>query len=417
MAKQFKFPDVGEGITEGEIVRWLVKEGDEIKADQLIAEIETDKAVVEMPSPYSGTVLKLHFNEKDIVKVGQVLVTIGEKGEAVPEKPAAEKPAEAPTAGPSVVGVVTETREEIRDILAAPRVRKLALELGVDLKRVRGTGPEGRITEDDVKTAKEAAAAPPEEEKKVVVKIKEKYDFYGELERLPLRGVRRATARRMHQAVSTAAHVTHIDIADVTELFTIRERFKTEAESKGIKLTYLPFIVKSVLAALKAHPLLNASLDDAEEEIILKKYYNFGIAVDVPDGLIVPVVKGVDQKTIFEIAQDIQTLAASAKKRTLDLADLKGGTFSITNVGMIGGEAATPIVNYPEVAILATMKITDRVGVVNGELRAVKTLPLCLSFDHRVIDGAEAARFMNDLISRLEDPGFLKDTAEGKDPA
>ena len=418
MAKSFKFPDVGEGITEGEIVRWLVKEGDEIKADQIIAEIETDKAVVEMPSPYGGTVLKLHFKEKDIVKVGQVLITIGEKDEAPTETTAAESPPEAPSTGPSVVGVVTESREEIRDILAAPRVRKLALELGVNLKAVKGTGPEGRITEDDVKAAKEAAAAPPpQEEKKVTVKIKEKFDFYGELERLPLRGVRRATARRMHESVSTAAHVTHFDIADVTELVTIRDRFKAEAEAKGARLTYLPFIVKAVLAAVKLHPLINASLDDAEEEIIVKKYYNFGIAVDVPDGLIVPVIKAVDQKTIFEIGADIQTLADGAKKRTLDLADLKGGTFSITNVGMIGGEGATPIINYPEVAILATMKIADRVRVVNGELRAVKTLPLCLSFDHRVIDGAEAARFMNDLIARLEDPGFLKDTAEGKGPA
>lgn len=418
MAKQFKFPDVGEGITEGEIVRWLVKEGDEIKEDQDIAEIETDKAVVEMPSPYSGTVLKLHFKEKDIVKVGQVLVTIGEKGEAVTEKAAGEKPGPAPATGPSVVGVVTDSREEIREILAAPKVRKLALELGVDLKSVKGTGPDGRVTEDDVNAAKEASsAAPPVEEKKIAVKIKEKFDFYGELERIPLRGVRRATARRMHESLSTAAHVTHFDSADVTELLTIRERYKAGAEAKGAKLTYLPFIVKAVLAAVKIHPLLNASLDDAEEEIIVKKYYNFGIAVDVSDGLIVPVVKAVDQKTIFEISADVQNLAEGAKKRTLDLADLKGGTFSITNVGMIGGEAATPIINYPEVAILATMKIADRVRVVNGELRAVKTLPLCLSFDHRVIDGAEAARFMNDLIARLEDPGFLKDAAEGKEPA
>ncbi len=417
MARQFKFPDVGEGITEGEIVRWLVKEGDEVKADQVIAEIETDKAVVEMPSPYSGTILKLHFKEKDIVKVGQVLVTIGEKGEAASAKPAEAAAPEAPTAGPSVVGVVTDSKEEIREILAAPKVRKLALDLGVNLKTVRGTGPEGRITEDDVRAAKEAAAAPPKAEVKVAVKIKEKYDFYGELERLPLRGVRRATAKRMHESVSTAAHVTHFDAADVTELIAIRERYKSEAEAKGVKLTFLPFIIKAVLAALRAHPLFNASLDDAEEEIIVKKYYNFGIAVDVPDGLIVPVVKGVEQKSIYELAQDIRDLAEAAKKRTLDLADLKGGTFSITNVGGIGGEGATPIINYPEVAILATMKIADRVRVVNGELKAVKTLPLCLSFDHRVVDGAAAARFVNDIIARLEDPAFLKDVAEGKEPA
>ncbi|HCS47553.1 MAG: hypothetical protein A2V45_15905 [Candidatus Aminicenantes bacterium RBG_19FT_COMBO_58_17] len=414
MAKQFKFPDVGEGITEGEIVRWLIKEGDEVKEDQTLAEIETDKAVVEMPSPYKGTVLKVHVKEKDIVKVGQVLVTIGEKGESVVEGPAKvraeEKP--APTTGPSVVGVVPESREEIRQVLATPKVRKLALEIGVDLKSVRGTGPQGRITEEDVQAAK-AAAAVPKEEKKPAFKVKEKFDFYGELERIPLRGVRRATAKRMHESVSTAAHVTHFDEADVTELVKIRESLKAQAGEKGVKLTYLPFIIKALLAAIKDHPLLNAKLNDEDEEIIVKKYYNFGIAVDVPDGLIVPVVKGVDQKSIFDLAGEIQTVAEAAKKRSLDLADLKGGTFSITNVGGIGGEAATPIINYPEVAILATLKIKERVRVKNGQIAAVKTLPLCLSFDHRVIDGAEAARFMNDLVAKLESAEFLKRVAEG----
>jgi len=412
MAKQFKFPDVGEGITEGEIIRWLVKEGDEVKEDQTLAEIETDKAVVEMPSPYKGTVLKVHGKEKDIVKVGQVLVTIGEKGEsAAEEAPAAsaqEKP--APATGPSVVGVVPETREEIREVLAAPKVRKLAMELGVELRTVRGTGPQGRITEQDVQAAKTAAGGPGEE-KKPAFKIKEKFDFYGELERIPLRGIRRATAKRMHESVSTAAHVTHFDEADATELVKIRESLKARAAEKGVKLTYLPFIIKALLAAIKDHPLLNATLNDEDEEIIVKKYYNFGIAVDVPDGLIVPVVKGVDQKSIYDLAGEIQTLAEAAKKRTLDLADLRGGTFSITNVGMIGGEAATPIINYPEVAILATLKIKDRARVKNGQVTAIKALPLCLSFDHRVIDGAEAARFMNDLVAKLEDADFLGRTA------
>jgi pyruvate dehydrogenase E2 component (dihydrolipoamide acetyltransferase) len=413
MAKQFRFPDVGEGITEGEIVRWLVNEGDEVKEDQTLAEIETDKAVVEMPSPYKGTVLKVHVKEKDIVKVGQVLVTIGEKGESVSEKAEKVRAEEklAPATGPSVVGVVPESREEIREVLATPKVRKLALELGVDLKSVRGTGPQRRITEEDVQVARAAAT----EEKRPAFKIKEKFDFYGELERIPLRGVRRATAKRMHQSVSTAAHVTHFDEADVTELVKVRESFKAQAVEKGIKLTYLPFIVKALLAAIKDHPLFNATLNDEDEEIIVKKYYNFGIAVDVPDGLIVPVVKGVDQKSIFDLADEIQTVAEAAKKRSLDLADLKGGTFSITNVGGIGGEAATPIINYPEVAILATLKIKDRVRVKNGQILAVKTLPLCLSFDHRVIDGAEAARFMNDLVAKLEDADFLRHMAQGKD--
>ena len=410
MAKQFKFPDVGEGITEGEIVRWLVKEGDQVREDQTLAEVETDKAVVEMPSPFSGTVLKIHFKEKDVVKVGEVLVTIGEKGEqveALPVEPAAAKPKEEAVVatGPSVVGVVKESREEIREVLATPKVRKLALELGVDIRAVRGTGPQGRITEEDVKTAKQAGVPP--EEKKPAVKIKEKFDFYGELERIPLRGVRRATAKRMRQSVSTAAHVTHFDEADVSELAKTREAIKSQASEKGIKMTYLPFIVKAVLAAIKMHPLLNATLADEDEEIMVKKYYNFGIAVDVPDGLIVPVVKAVDQKSLFEIAEEIQNLAEAARNRSVDLADLKGGTFSITNVGMIGGEAATPIINYPEVAILATMKIKDRVRAKDGQAQVKKILPLCLSFDHRVIDGAEAARFMNDLIARLEDPAFL----------
>ena len=410
MAKVFKFPDVGEGITEGEIVRWLVKEGDEVKEDQTVAEIETDKAVVEMPSPYSGTVLKVHFKEKDIVKVGQALITVGAKGEsaeAAAEPAAGEKAAEPAAIGPSVVGIIRESREEIREILAAPKVRKLALELGVDLKALSGSGPQGRITEEDVREFKVRPSAAPEE-KKPAIKIKEKYDFYGELERIPLRGIRRATAKRMADSVRTAAHVTHFDEADATGLAQLRKSLKAEAEAKGIKLTYLPFIVKALIAALKIHPMFNASLHEEDEEIVVKKYYNIGIAVDVPDGLIVPVVKSADQKSLLEIASDIQNLAEAARKRTLDLADLKGGTFSITNVGMIGGEGATPIINYPEVAILATLKIKERARLEKGEVKAKMTLPLCLSFDHRVVDGAEAARFMNDLIKSIEDPSPLK---------
>ena len=409
MAKQFRFPDVGEGITEGEVVRWLVKEGDAVKADQTLAEIETDKAIVEMPSPYAGTVLKLHFKEKDIVKVGQVLVTIGEKGEAVPEAggPAVEA-AVAPRqteGGPPPAAAATAPAGGVQ---ATPRVRKLAQELGIDLAGVQGTGPGGRITEEDVKSAKEKPA-----EKKLEIKIKSKYDLYGTLERIPLRGVRRATAKHMRESLDKTAQVTHFDEADVTKLAALRDAMKAEAEAKGIKLSYLPFIVKAVIEALKLHPLFNATLNDQEEEIIVKKYYNIGIAVDVPDGLIVPVVKAAGQKSILNIAAEIQWLAEAAKKRSLDLADLKGGTFSITNVGMIGGEAATPIINYPEVAILATMKIKDRARAEKGEIRVKKTLPLCLSFDHRVVDGAEAARFMNDLIGLLENPGFLKALAEG----
>ncbi|MDH4197357.1 MAG: 2-oxo acid dehydrogenase subunit E2, partial [Candidatus Aminicenantes bacterium] len=242
---------------------------------------------------------------------------------------------------------------------------------------------------------------------KPAFKIKPKFDFYGSIERVPLRGVRRATAKRMRESLDHAAHVTHCDEADASRLEALRVRLKKAAEVKGVNLTYLPLIVKALVSALKLHPMLNATLDEGEGEIIVKNYYNIGIAVDVPDGLIVPVVKMADEKTVFDIAQEIQTLAAAARDRKLDLADLRGGTFSITNVGVIGGEFATPIINYPEVAILATMKIADRVRAKGTKLIIRKTLPLCLSFDHRVIDGAAAARFTKDLVKLLEDPESL----------
>jgi len=400
MAKQFRFPDVGEGITEGEIVRWTVQEGEEVKVDQTLGEIETDKAVVEMPSPFAGTVLKLHFKPKDIIKVGQVLVTIGEKGEPVVEAPAG-MPVPKEAGAQAAIRTSALPAAPLGESLATPKVRALARELGVELALVHGSGAGGRITESDVRGAKEKA---PVAEKKPEFKIKPKFDFYGALEYVPLRGVRRATARRLTESIRKAVHVTHFDEADASALIALRDKMKGEAEAKGTKLTYLPFIVKALVEALKLHPMLNATVDDESEEIIVKKYYNIGIAVDVPDGLIVPVVKGADMKTIFEIAEDIGNLAKAARARTLDLADLKGGTFSITNVGAIGGDAATPIINYPEVAILATMRIGERVRAENGAVIVKTTLPLCLSFDHRVVDGAEAARFSRDLVKLLENP-------------
>lgn len=412
MAKQFRFPDIGEGITEGEIVRWLKTEGDDVKEDETLAEVETDKAVVEIPSPYAGTVLKRHFREKDIIKVGEILVTIGAKGEkpSAPGEPAAAPaPAAAPVPeemGASVVGEIRSDSREIREILATPRVRRLAREQGVDLSGLTGSGSQGRITEQDVR----GAGKPPAP---AGIKIKSKFDFYGTLERIAVRGVRRATARKMRESVSSAAHVTHFDEADVSALEILRKSLGPEARKRKVKLTALPFIVRAVISALQAHPLLNSILDEDEQEIVVKKYYNIGIAVDVPDGLIVPVIKFADQKSVFDLAGEIENLARGARERKLDLADLKGGTFSITNVGMLGGEYATPIINYPETAILATMRIADRVRAVDGEVRIVKTLPLCLSFDHRVIDGAEAARFTNDLIQALEDPQTLMASAPG----
>jgi pyruvate dehydrogenase E2 component (dihydrolipoamide acetyltransferase) len=414
MAFEFKFPDIGEGLTEGEIVRWLVKEGDEVKEGQSLVEVETDKALAEIPSPRTGVILKILAKEKEIVKVGQVIVVIGEKGEALatpPPRPKSvgvvgeleEAPEEAPVA-PLRAETVKPALVSIH-VLAAPAVRSLAKELGVDIDQVKGTGPEGRVLEKDVRQAAESKQKPAEEVKEVR-KVR-KYDFYGYVDRIPLRGVRRSIAKAMVKSKYTAPHVTAMDEADVTELWKIREKEKKTAEQKGIKLTILPFIIKAVITGLIEHPYLNASLDDENEEIILKKYFNIGVATDTAEGLMVPVVKNVKDKSILQLAEELTQLAEKARNRTIDLADLKGGTFTITNYGALGGIYGTPIINYPEVAILGIGKIKEVPVVRNGKIEVRKILYLALSFDHRVVDGAEAARFLNTVIARLEDPDLI----------
>lgn len=409
MTVEYKFPDLGEGVTEGEIKKWLVKEGDEVKQDQSIAEVETDKAVVEMPAPLAGKILKLHFKEGEIVKVGEVIATIGGEGEVAPE--AERRPSV------SVVGELPEAPEEVEAakpvavpsppaavqvILATPAVRKLAKDLGVDLSQVRGSGPGGRILEEDVRKQAEIPKLP------LKPKAAPKFDIYGWIERVPLKGVRRTTAKRMIESQTKAAHVTSMDVADVTELVALREAQKKVAfETRGVKLTYMPFVIKAVVEALKAHPYLNATLNEEDQEIVLRKYYNIGIAVATDDGLIVPVVKGADQKSIFELAEEVQKLAELASTRKIDIADLKGGSFTITNYGVFGGTYGTPIINYPEVAILGTGKIQDAVIARDGQAQVRKVMHLSLSFDHRVLDGAEAAKFMNDVMKYLENPTLL----------
>ena len=404
MAKEFKFPDVGEGITEGEIVKWLVKEGDEVKEHQALGEVETDKAIVEMPSPYSGVILKINIKEGETVKVGETLVVIGERGEQVDETQVKEslKPEVRPA---SVVGYLEEAPEETKPevkfegVLATPAVRKLAKELGVDLSKVKGSGFGGRITEDDMKKAMKQEAKGESE-----LKITKKYDMWGYVDRIPLKGVRKIISEHMTKSAFTAPHVTHFDEADVTKLAEVREREKKVAEMKGIKLTYLPFVIKAVVAALKQNPRLNASLDEGNEAIIVKKYYNIGIAVDTEAGLMVPVVKGSDQKNIYDIAHESNELAEKCRNRTIDLMDLKGGSFTITNIGSIGGLFATPIINYPEVAILMTGKMHERLVLDDDKIKVKKFMPLSLSFDHRAIDGADAARFVNTVKQYLENP-------------
>jgi pyruvate dehydrogenase E2 component (dihydrolipoamide acetyltransferase) len=414
MPYEFKFPDIGEGLTEGEIVKWLVKEGDEVKEGQPLVEVETDKALAEIPSPKTGTILKILAKEKEIVKVGQVIVIFGEKGETISAPP--PKPSvgvvgeleEAPEEAPSVAAKAEPVRPAFvsEHVLAAPAVRALAKELGVDINRVKGTGPEGRILEKDVRQSAEKKEKPPAEEVKAPKKVK-KYDMYGYIEHIPLRGVRRSIAKAMVKSKYTAPHVTAMDEADVTELWKIREKEKKTAEKKGIKLTILPFIIKAVLAGLSEHPYLNASLDDENEEIILKKYFNIGLATDTPEGLMVPVVKNAKEKSIFQLAEELIQLTEKARNRTIDLADLKGGTFTITNYGTVRGIYGTPIINYPEVAILGTGRIEEKPVVRDGKIEIRRILPLALSFDHRVVDGAEAARFLNTVIARLEDPDLI----------
>lgn len=407
MGKDFKFPDLGEGVTEGEIKKWLVKEGDTVKKDQSIAEVETDKAVVEMPSPYSGRMGKINFPEGGIVRVGEVLASIDDagEGEAVSDVGSVSVVGELPVSEEVVSSTGAEVKVTTsRTIQATPAVRKLAKELQVDLTAIQGTGPQGRVTEEDVRAGQTQQKPPPT----VGPKVQPKFDIYGWVDRKPLRGVRRSVAKHMLEAQSKAALVTTNEIADVTELVALREKVKQYAlEVKEVKLTYLPFIMKAVIAALKKHPYLNSSMDEEAEEIVLKKYYNLGIAVATEEGLLVPVVKAADQKDIFTLALELKTLADAANSRKIDLADLKGGTFTITNYGVIGGTFATPIPNYPEGAILGTGRIQEAPYVVNGEVVVRKLLYLSLTFDHRILDGAEAATFLNDLKQFLENPQLL----------
>lgn len=416
MAFEFKFPDVGEGIHEGELLKWLVREGEAVEEGQPLAEIQTDKAVVEVPSPKKGIILKLHFNPGDKVNVGDVLVTIGERGEkAVAIKPVKQKEERKSV---SVMGQLEEATEEEGEmrivqqpskkvapsVLAMPAVRKLAKELNIDLSTIKGTGPNGRVTKEDVKTAKPGISKKTEvasEQPKVM------FDNYGSVLHIRLHGTRKAISEHMSESHKHAVLVTHMDEADVTKLSEIREKEKQVAEKNGVHLTYLPFIVKAVIAALKSNPYLNSSMDENSNEILLKKYFNIGFAVDTTDGLIVPVIKNADKKSIFDIAKEMNDLAEKSRNKEISLTDLKGGSFTITNIGSIGGTAFTPISNYPEAAILGVGKMMDKPVVKDGKIIVRKILPLVVSFDHRIIDGAKAAKFMNYIIKNLEDPGSL----------
>jgi len=432
---EFRLPDVGEGIQEGEIVKWHVKEGDAVRSDQLLAEIETDKAIVEITSPRAGTIAKISHGEGDTVKVGEILVVIAEGDEKVTSSTASHvtvlaKPSSAAEESDhytsSVVGKLDESevvleRKETHvtavssGVKATPAVRKMAKDMGVDIDKIKGTGAEGRVTENDVKgikgnaqTVQEKTEPAPEstEPTDETVHQTKKFDFYGYIEHVPFHGIRKATAQHLSESWSKAVHVTHMDEADATELWRIHEREKDAAKAKGVHLTFMPFVIKAVIAALKDHPMLNSTLDEEHGEIIVKKYFNIGIAVDTPDGLVVPAIKEANNLSVMALATETERLAKAAVERKLDVADFKGGSFTITNVGSLGGLYATPIINYPEVAILGIGRIYDKVTVKDGKFVAIKALPFSVTFDHRVLDGAECARFANRFKSEIENPEF-----------
>ena len=398
MTYPFKLPDIGEGVAEGEILKWMANVGDQIQEDQPLVEVMTDKVNVQIPAPRTGKVLQILAKEGDVAKVGQTIMIIDDgSGDTQPhEQITASEPVQA-AAPPQ-----PQQAASPQSVLATPATRRLARELGVDISLVRGSGAQGRITDDDVKRFASGSTAEPS----TVTVQAPRPPTHGagpREELVPLRGVRKTISERMLRSLQTTAQVTHVDEADMTELVLLREAFKGSAEKRGVHLTFIPFIIKALVPALKEFPYINSSLDEQSGNIVLKKYYNIGIATDTEQGLVVPVVRDVDRKDIFELAGEIETLADKARKAQLSLDEVRGGTFTITNVGAIGGLFATPIVNAPEVAILGLHKIAKRPVVRDGKVEIRDTTYLSLSFDHRVVDGAYAARFTSRVIETVQD--------------
>jgi pyruvate dehydrogenase E2 component (dihydrolipoamide acetyltransferase) len=410
MAFEFRFPDVGEGIAEGQIVRWLVAVGDPVRADQTLVEVETDKAVVEIPSPRTGTVMRLGVDEGDTIQVGEVLVVIGENDDvAAPSKPSSASvsvvgslpAAHTVLPPPPEMAAQVAVAKSPKRILAIPSVRKLARDLGVDLTQVEPTGPRGRIRREDVLQAASPAPTP------APAAGEQAGERHVEETLQPLPTLRRIIAEAMVRAASTAVPITTTDEADVTELVALRQRSKVAAEVQGVHVTLLPFIMKAVAAALRRHPMLNATLDEDLRHLRLKHEYHLGIATDTPDGLVVPVVRHVDRKTILTLAQELQHLTDLARERRIALADLRGGTFTISNYGAIGGLYATPMLHLPQVAILGVGRLIEKPVVHEGEIAVRTILPLSLTFDHRAMDGAHAQRFLNELMGYLSNVAAL----------
>lgn len=412
---EFRFPDIGEGIAEGTLLKWLVEEGDTIKEGDFVAEVETDKVTTEIPSPKTGKVLELKFEEGEDINVGDVFIIISDSSEG--SKEVEKESSEEETAG--VVGEILASSEEIpastegliskekpqkkRKVLATPVARKLAKDLDVDINMVEGTGPNGRVMKDDIRRYKESLETKKVEEMKLPeIDVEEE-----KIERIPLTRIRKTIAERMSQSRFTIPHTTAMEEINISNLYEFRNKYKNIVEDEDIKITYLPFIIKAVILALKEYPEFNSSLDEEKEELILKHFYNIGIATDTDRGLMVPVLRDADKKSIVEIAREIEDLSTRAKNNEVSIEELRGGTFSITNYGSIGGLFGIPIINYPESAILGIGRIVEKPVVKDGEIVIEKVLPLSLSYDHRIIDGASGARFLAILSEALKEPEVL----------
>lgn len=405
--KEIKFVDVGEGITEGHLQKWLVKDGDLVKEDQPLFQIETDKAVVNIPSPISGKV-KIIVKEDSTVYVGDTIAAVGTEAELKGSNTTQSTSQKIEKASAKIAPVVAQKQRQ-NEIIATPAVRKLAREAGIDLKDIIGTGPEGRIVENDIRnigheTAIQTRQVPKYSE---VLEVQHAED----VERIPMSYTRKAIAKNM-EASWTIPRAVHMDLIDASALFEIVQREKPKVLKEfGTKLTFLPYIIKAVVAVLKEkdNERFNASFDHEKFEIVLKRYYNIGLAAEAPDGLKVISIKDADKKSILEIAKETHDLGDKVRNGTIALEEMKDTTFTITNIGSLGGGyLSVPMINYPEVAILGIHMVRDAAMVKDGKVVVGKQLPFSLSFDHRVVDGAEAVHFGNSLIKYLEDPDFLE---------
>ncbi|MCD9065749.1 2-oxo acid dehydrogenase subunit E2 [Staphylococcus pasteuri] len=433
MAFEFRLPDIGEGIHEGEIVKWFVKAGDTIEEDDVLAEVQNDKSVVEIPSPVSGTIEEVLVDEGTVAVVGDIIVKIDApdaeemtfKGHHSDESSSDEPKEEAPQednassqeSQPAATNAQDAEVDENRTIKAMPSVRKYARENGVNIKAVAGSGKNGRITKEDVDaylnggstqtTSNESAAsdATSEDSNVAATQTVPEGDFPETTEKIP--AMRKAIAKAMVNSKHTAPHVTLMDEIDVQQLWDHRKKFKEVAAEQGTKLTFLPYVVKALVSALKKYPALNTSFNEEAGEIVHKHYWNIGIAADTDRGLLVPVVKHADRKSIFQISDEINELAVKARDGKLTSDEMKGATCTISNIGSAGGQWFTPVINHPEVAILGIGRIAQKPIVKDGEIVAAPVLALSLSFDHRQIDGATGQNAMNHIKRLLNNPELL----------